>query len=349
MILEPNNYLSWYWGGMMSEPERALLNFDRAIEIASNKPDSYAMRGHLKLQKAESTLDNNYLEGIKDLSKALSLDFNNIPACYYKAYALIKQESFRDAIPYLQRIVENKTIENQPVSKIYLVNYQEKSHYALSKIYTQFQMYDLALNHIELAIKSIWLQSRDDLLECYRLRYEINKYVNKENAVKDIDKIVEMNPSLFNELICHKIDLLVALNKRDDALHLVKEMLIKFPVDSNEYIWCVHYLGIKLEQTDDAIIAINKCNETNLKNQHSDNLISDSDLYLFYITRALLNLEKEQLNNAYEDITKSIKLIPEESHIYLLRAKVLYKLNRTNEAQKDLELFLKTKAKLILY
>jgi tetratricopeptide (TPR) repeat protein len=126
-------------------------------------------------------------------------------------------------------------------------------------------------------------------------------------------------------------------------------MLIKFPVDSNEYIWCVHYLGIKLEQTEEAIIAINKCNETNLKNQHSDNLISNSDLSKFYVTRALLNLEKEQLNSAYEDVTKSIKLIPDESHIYLLRAKILYKLNRMNEAQKDLELFLKTKAKLILY
>jgi tetratricopeptide (TPR) repeat protein len=347
VIFDRNNYLAWYWGGFMSEPERAIKNFDQAIEFAPNEPDPYAMRGHLKLQKSESTLDNNYLEGIRDLSKALSLDFNNIPACYYKAGDLIRSDNIRDAIPYLQRIVDSKTIENQPLYKTYLVNYQENSHHSLSRIYYQLQMYDKALEHINIAIQGALLpsnnlQTENNLSDYYRLRYEINKYVNKENAIKDIDKIIELKSSFFNELICHKIDLLIDLNKRDDALHLVKEMLIKFSVDSSEYIWCVHCLGLKLEQTEDAIIAINKCNETNLRNRHSDNLISNSDLHTFYVTRALLNVEKEQLNSAYEDITKSIELIPKESQIYLLRAKILYKLNRTDEAQKDVELFLKT-------
>jgi len=347
-ILDRQNYLSWYWGGMMSDPERAIWCFDKAIELAPNNADSYAMRGYLRLRKASTTLDSDYLAGMKDISKALSIEFDNIPACYYKAGDLIRAGSLFDAIPYLQRVIGKKS-QKQLLCESYLFNYQEHSYHSLAYVYKQFQKYDTALEYVDIAIKSALtdktnnnVKNKDDIIAYYQMRYEINKIVNKENAIQDIDKILEIDSSFLNKLICHKIDMLVALNKTADAIKVIKETITKLSVNSKEYIWCVHCLGIKLGVLDDAIIALERYDEIGMINLYSAGQIDDKFLNTYYLTKCLLNEKKGDFNNAYHYITKAVKLTPKESQLYLLRAKLLLKLNRTDEAKKDLECFQQT-------
>jgi tetratricopeptide (TPR) repeat protein len=345
VIIEPNNYLAWYWGGMMSESDHAILDFDRAIELAPNEPDSYAMRGCLRLRIAQSVFDSNQIEGMKDILKALSIDPNNIPACYHKAGDLIRAGEYRDAIPYLQRIVDRKDVEKRSIIKTYLFNYQEQSYVSLSRIYKQLQMYDVALNHINNALENALLSKRnEDVVEYYRLRYEINKIVNKENAIKDIDKIIEIAPLFLRELIYFKIDLLIDLKKEEEAVHLNKEILTKIPSDSHEYVLYVHCLGIKLGCLEEAITALEKCEENVWIDNHRAGLIDNDTLRVFYVIRCHLNLKKNRLDCAYDDVTKIILLEPAEPRNYLMRAQILFSLARSNDAQKDMEMFLSLSA-----
>ncbi|MDR2407484.1 MAG: hypothetical protein LBE13_05160, partial [Bacteroidales bacterium] len=73
------------------------------------------------------------------------------------SYIWVHLSKNREALPYLQKIVDKKNIENDTLSKSYLFNFREKSHFALCTIYCQLQMYDKALEHINIAIQDALL------------------------------------------------------------------------------------------------------------------------------------------------------------------------------------------------
>jgi RHS repeat-associated protein len=60
-------------------------------------------------------------------------------------------------------------------------------------------MYDKALEHINIAIQDALLSKRNnDIYEYYQLRFEVNQIINKENAIEDIDKMIEIEPSQYD-------------------------------------------------------------------------------------------------------------------------------------------------------
>ncbi|MDR0337044.1 MAG: hypothetical protein LBI18_08135 [Planctomycetaceae bacterium] len=357
-LLEPNNYLSWYWAGIMCESDHAsLLNFDRAIELAPNEPDPYAMRGRLKLQTAHAVIDSdgiggikdvsmslifdsNYIEGIKDIENALRLDSDNVPACYYKATDLMESNKNREALPYLQKIVDKKNIENDTLSKSYLFNFRENSHFVLCTIYCQLQMYDKALEHINIAIQSALLaRQTDTLCTYYQQRYQLNKNMNKENALKDIDKIIEIDSSQYYLWMYHKTCILFELNRKEESIVLCTKMLTQISSDSAEYIVFVHYLATELNCYDVATMAIDKCNEDIWLKNHQSGVIDNDVLGVFYITRSFLNNKRNLFDNAYDDISKVVQLEPKVPKNYLMRAKILFRQDKSSEMLKDIETF----------
>jgi len=143
--IDPNNYLSWYWRGVSyaNRPDMSLAkqSFDHAIKLAPSEPTLYAMRGHLKINKVAST-DNveqfarDFVDGMNDIEKALSLASNNVPGCYYKAILLMRLEQHDKAIPYLQLVLEATSDKERFDEKQQPRDYRLSTYCALSEIYT---------------------------------------------------------------------------------------------------------------------------------------------------------------------------------------------------------------------
>jgi tetratricopeptide (TPR) repeat protein len=310
------------------------------------------MRGHLRLARAES-IDNNTLQGQKyftdgvaDIDKALSLDPNNILACYIKAFTLVRykqHKQYEEAIAYFQLVLKNTVNKEEFLNKRHVHNYRLLAYMGLSTVYNRLQSFDKSLESIEeaIAIASKSGEKNSVMANCYRLRYQANYNINKKNAISDLEQIIEYMPLSFKVLSYQKICLLLELNLNDEALNLCQTMLTTLPIDDHARLTYIYCLGFKCDKMGEAMNHVDIYDERKLLEDYRQGLIGTDDLRFFYEFRCFMNIARKKFEEAHKDILSKMALDRRsDTQSSLIRAMILLLMNKQEEARVDLESYL---------
>jgi len=183
--------------------------------------------------------------------------------------------------------------------------------------------------------------SNAEMADCYRLRYRINYLINKKNAVRDIEKVIECESSSFKILTYQKILLLLELNLIEEATSLCRGALETLSVDDPARLVYVYGLGFNCDLVQEASKHIDAYDEKKLREDFGKGLINKDELRFFYETRCFLNIANSKFENAHKDITSTIDLAPDHSlRQRSIRTIVLFLMDQRKEAQVDFDTYL---------
>jgi len=345
--INPHSYLPHYWAAMLhgNRLELAEEAIDYAIKLAPHEPDPHALRGYIKFSKGIGTLDTlqgiRYIvQGLDDIDVALIIEPDNVVANYYKAAALTRLNQLNDAVLYFQSVLTNTSDKEEFFAKRHPQNYRYLACYYLAEVYIRLQSFDKALESIDMAL-AIALQSDMNPTQkanCYRLRYQANYQINKENAVRDLEKIIEYKPSSLKTLTYQKIILLLEMNSIEKATDLCRAMLQSLPPDDLTRVIYIFCLAFKCHQIEEATKNIDDFDEKKFRENYQRGLVSKDDLRFFYETRCFLNIARNRLADAHKDISSKIDLAPDNnSREYLIRTIILFLMDKKEEALADFD------------
>jgi len=353
--ISPDNYLIWLWRGVFineNNPDLAEQAFEKAIKLAPHEPDPYAMRGYLRLKKAESTNTlqglKYLLDGMEDIDKALSLDPNNIPACFHKASALFRykqHERYDEAVTLFKQVLKNTLNKEEILQRRYSPDYRLLAYMGLCMLYNHIQAFEKALENIDMAIELVSKSEevkKDSMMEtCYRLRYQANYQINKRNAVTDIEKIIEHNPSSLRTLTQQKIFLLLELELNTEAKNLCRTMIKTLNMDDSMRLGYIYLLGFICNEMEEATKHLDMYDETKLHEYSQKGLIQNDELRFFHVARCFMNIARNKFDEAYQDNAAKIDLEDgsnPQSHI--VRALILLLMDKKEEARNCLDAYL---------
>ncbi|MBF2761772.1 MAG: hypothetical protein ISN28_16180 [Ectothiorhodospiraceae bacterium AqS1] len=174
---------------LLSEPHKAILDFDKAIDINQNDSDAYSNRGFAK------GLLGNHQEAITDFSKSIELDSNSIFAYMNRGVSRNFLGEYKNAISDFDKSIklspyDSKAYNYRGVAKALLENYQEAI--------TDFNM-------------AILLNQND--AEYYSNRGSAKNYLGDyQGAIDDYDNAINLQP---DNLLHYHLKGLVFLNAGD--------------------------------------------------------------------------------------------------------------------------------------
>ncbi len=164
---------SWW---ALGEPDKALADFDKAIELGYEQPHAYASRGLFYATSGE------HEKAIADYDKALELDPEDVSPLINRAAVKMSQGKFDEAIIDYSRVLEQKRQKEESTAS--LLRQRAIAYKAAGKP-------DKAIADFDTLLK----QNPDDFSAVMGRGYVHFQQKNHAAAVKDFSRAIEINPN----------------------------------------------------------------------------------------------------------------------------------------------------------
>jgi tetratricopeptide (TPR) repeat protein len=294
--------------GVLSQIEKNILNIDEINLIIKKEPINL---------KVDLLICKIFIYFLKDYDIAIELVSEVISKCEdlkYKSlfltlrgYSYYKNDEFDKALEDFE-IAEINDSDNASL------------YYYRSWIYWKQKNYEKALEECHKAF-SLSPNEEDFIVKIAEIYRETNRH---EKALEYIQKAIDLNPEAENNYF-FKIDCLVKLNKKSEALKVCNSMPGNIISNNLNYKLCLTELYIENEFYNEAINILE-----NLKLENPNEIRINRDL-------AKCNYAIEKFNEAIDNISECIENKEKCSdNDYYQRAICNFYLNRHNESLEDL-------------
>ena len=274
----------------------ALADFNKAVELASDKPIHYRNRA------AFFALTKEWDKAIADYDMVLKLESNDPATRFNRGYAYIQLGKLDRALPDFDEVLQAQPDNDRALrfrAYIYAAQKQEA-------------------NAVEDLTKLIRKNPNDP--QNYKARADANAAQAKWSAaITDYGKALELNPKDLPSMSARAIAYLHAGDKDRELSDLNAVLNIK--PDNLECLKLRAQANYEENQFDAAIADYSKIIE-----------LKPGDASP-YAARGFARLKKEDKSGALKDFTKAIEVMPDDSSYYEAR---LYIYNSENDSEKAL-------------
>ena len=315
------------------EYDRAILEYNKAIEIDPNYASAYMNRGKTYADKGE------FDRAILEYNKAIEIDPRYATAYFNRGIAYANKDEYVRAI-----LDYTKAIEIDP-------RFTE-AYYNRGMIYANKGEYDRAILDYTKAI-----EINPKFTDAYNNRG--NTYFKKDEydrAILDYEKVIEIDPG--DAMAYHNRGIIYSNKDEFDRAILDYDKAIEIdPKFTDAYYSRGTVYSNKGEQ-DGAILDLTKAIEFNPKyadaynnrgnsyygKKEYDRAILDFDKAIeidpkytgAYNSRGSAYFEKDEYDRAILDFEKAIEIDPEYALAYLNRGEVYAEIGKSEEAKKDM-------------
>ncbi|MFH1196137.1 MAG: tetratricopeptide repeat protein [bacterium] len=316
----------------LHEYKKAVVLFNKLIEVNSNYLNAFIYRGLSRQNLQEPN------EALNDFDEAIKINPKSAEAHYGKSVTLYNSKQSDEALFNL-----NKAIDlNNNYYDAYLL--RAEIYYKMDMPDESFKDYnkliELEPSNPEFYFRSAKLKKAlFDFKGAYSYCKKALELEEKIEYIVELSEIEEANENYTTAL--ELVNKAITLNSKDHHL-FIKRGILQFKNKSYHEA---------LKDFNEVLKIDPKCCEAfyyraKVKEVFSDThgamsdytlALSNPDYFDAYLDRGKLRLEDKQFRAAELDFTKALKLRPQSSRIFFLRANALKNMGKNNEAIDDLD------------
>jgi len=287
--------------GLLSYRMKFLLSgiflfFCANLVFAQFSPREYFKFGKNKFDEGK------YYEAIDFLDKAIKVDPDYENAIYLRGVSFLSLKQYKLAIEDFSRIINKKSHYDQYTADYFLKR-------AVSRM--ELQEYNLAEKDFNMALK---LNPNDSKIYCEFSRYKFLTYYEKNEAVREINKAILLDPEIPDYYI-RRAKYKLAMAKFNPRSSEIYESALR---DANKAIEMdpdnVDYLMVRTEVNKERGEQMAAVTDYNRMIELNPNRVEA------YTERGIIKMQNDLYKSAIQDFTKSIQLNKNIEQNYRYRA-----------------------------